>query len=123
MQLNKIIYWLSTIIVCCIFLFSATMYFTKYEMVKSFFTSLGYPVYIIYPLAIAKVLGVAAILTKKSSLLKEWAYAGFFFDAALAAAAHLDAKDGGQLLAITAMAMLIISRIFDSRIFTPKINL
>ena len=118
MQLNKIIYWLSTIIFCGIFLFSASMYFTKYEMVKGFFTSLGYPVYIIYPLAIAKVLGVAAILTKKSGVLKEWAYAGFFFDAALATAAHLHAKDGGQLLAITAIVMLIISRIFDSKIFT-----
>ena len=62
MQLNKIIYWLSTIIFCGIFLFSASMYFTKYEMVKGFFTSLGYPVYIIYPLAIAKVLSSHAAI-------------------------------------------------------------
>lgn len=117
MQLNKIVYWVSTAIFCSIFLFSAFMYFTKYEMVKGFFTSLGYPVYIIYPLAVAKILGIAAILTKKSGELKEWAYAGLFFDAALATAAHLHAKDGGQWLAITAMAMLIISRIFDSKIF------
>ena len=123
MQLNKIIYWVSTAIFCGIFLFSATMYFAKYQMVKGFFESLGYPIYIIYPLAVVKILGITAILTKKSSLLKEWAYAGFFFDAALAAAAHLHAKDGGQLLALTAMAMLIISRIFDSKIFKQKINL
>lgn len=118
MQLNKIIYWVSTTIFCGIFLFAAIMYFTKYEMVKGFFTSLGYPVYIIYPLAVAKVLGVAAILSKKSRVLKEWAYAGFFFDTALAASAHVHAKDGGQWLALTAMAMLIISRIFESKIFT-----
>ena len=55
------------------------MYFTKYEMVKGFFQSLGYPIYLIYPLATAKVLGIIAIITKKSRLLKEWAYAGFFF--------------------------------------------
>ncbi|MEO6254831.1 MAG: DoxX family protein [Ferruginibacter sp.] len=120
MQLNKIIYWVSTIIFCGIFLFSAIMYFTRYEMVKVFFESFGYPIYIIYPLAIAKVLGVVAILSKKSRVLKEWAYAGFFFDAALATAAHLHAKDGGQWFALTAMAMLIISRIFDSKIFKPK---
>ena len=118
MKLNKIIYWLSTAIFSSIFLFSAIMYFTKYEMVKGFFTSLGYPVYIIYPLAIAKILGVVAILSKKSRVLKEWAYAGFFFDVALASAAHIYTKDGGQLLALTAMVMLIISRIFDSKIFT-----
>ncbi len=119
MQFNKIIYWLSTAVFCCIFLFSAIMYFTRYQMVKGFFESLGYPVYIIYPLAVAKVLGIAAILTKRSSLLKEWAYAGFFFDTVLATAAHFHAKDGGQWLALTAMAMLIISRIFDSKIYKP----
>jgi hypothetical protein len=118
MQFNKIIYWISTTIFCGIFLFSAIMYFTKHEMVKGFFESLGYPVYIIYPLAVAKVLGIAAILIKNSRILKEWAYAGFFFDAALATAAHLHAKDGGQWLALTAMVMLIISRIFESKIFT-----
>ena len=120
MKLTKTVYWISTVIFCCIFLFSATMYFTKYEMVKGFFQSLGYPIYLIYPLATAKVLGVIAIITKKSRLLKEWAYAGFFFDAVLAAAAHFHANDGGQWLALTAMLMLIISRIFDRRIFTQK---
>ena len=94
MKLTKTVYWISTVIFCCIFLFSATMYFTKYEMVKGFFQSLGYPIYLIYPLATAKVLGIIAIITKKSRLLKEWAYAGFFFDAVLAAAAHFHAHQG-----------------------------
>ena len=117
MKLNKIIYWSSTTVFCSIFLFSAIMYFTTYNMVKGFFESLGYPVYIIYPLAVVKILGIAAILIKKSRLLKEWAYAGFFFDTALAAAAHIHAKDGGQMLALTAMIMLIISRIYDAKVF------
>jgi uncharacterized membrane protein YgdD (TMEM256/DUF423 family) len=37
MNVNKIIYWISTTIFCGIILFSATMYFTKYDMVKGFF--------------------------------------------------------------------------------------
>lgn len=86
-------------------------------MVKGFFKSLGYPTYLIYPLAIAKCLGVIAIISKKSRLLKEWAYAGFFFDVILAASAHFYANDGGQWLALTAMTTLIFSRIFDARIF------
>ena len=117
MKLTRIIYWVSTLLFCCIFLFSATMYFTRYEMVKGFFQSLGYPTYLIYPLAIVKILGVIAIISKKSRLLKEWAYAGFFFDVVVAAAAHFHANDGGQWLALTAMLMLIISRVFDARIF------
>ena len=87
-------------------------------MVKGFFQLLGYPTYLIYPLAIVKILGVVAILSNKSKLLKEWAYAGFFFDVILAASAHFHANDGGQWLALTAMLLLIISRISDSKIFT-----
>jgi len=41
---------------------------------------LGYPVYIMKILGLAKVLGGIAILTGRSPRLKEWAYAGFAFD-------------------------------------------
>jgi hypothetical protein len=117
--MNKIIYWTATAICCGIMLFSATMYFTKYEMVKGFFTYLNYPTYIIYPLAGAKILGIIAILSKKSQVLKEWAYAGFFFDGSLALAAHLNAKDGGYIMAIALMIFVVVSRIYDAKVF-PK---
>jgi DoxX-like family len=117
MKIDKVIYWVSTAIFCCIMLFSASMYFLKYEMIKGFFESMHYPTYIVYPLAMAKIMGVIAILTQKSTLLKEWAYAGFFFDALLATAAHLHAKDGGHLMAMSAMVMLIISRIYETNRF------
>ena len=117
MNINKIIYWVATAIFCGIMLFSATMYFTKYEMIKGFFQSLGYPTYIIYPLAIAKVFGVIAILTKKIKLLKEWAYAGFFFNTSFALVAHVFAKDGGYMMALIAMGMIIISRVFESKVY------
>jgi hypothetical protein len=116
MNVNKIIYWISTTIFCGIILFSATMYFTKYDMVKGFFQSLGYPTYIIYPLASAKILGVIAILTKKIPLLKEWAYASFFFNTVFALSAHVIAKDGGYLMALVVMIMIVISRIYESRV-------
>ncbi len=117
MNKNKVIYWLATAIFCGIMLFSATMYFTKYEMVKGFFVALGYPIYIIYPLATVKILGVIAIVSKKSQLLKEWAYAGFFFDGMFAATAHFYAKDGGHVMALAVVLMLIISRIYEEKVF------
>jgi uncharacterized membrane protein YphA (DoxX/SURF4 family) len=42
-------------------------------------THLGYPVYLLTLLAAWKIFGVVAILIPKFPLLKEWAYAGFFF--------------------------------------------
>lgn len=116
MNINKVIYWVSTLIMCAIFSFSAGMYFTQYEMVQGFFEHLGYPTYIIYPLAIAKVLGVIAVLSKQSKVLKEWAYAGFFFDAVLATAAHNNAGDAIGL-SVVAIVVTLISRFYDSKMF------
>lgn len=42
-------------------------------------TQLGYPVYLLTILGVWKILGVIALLIPKFPLLKEWAYAGFFF--------------------------------------------
>lgn len=111
-KVKKGIYWGSTGLMCLIFLFSATMYLVKTDMVREFFVALNYPTYLIYPLAIAKILGVIAVLSNKSKLLKEWAYAGFFFDAVLAAQAHIDANDGGALMSICVIILTVVSRAF-----------
>ena len=115
---DKIIYWVSTGLVSFLMLFSATMYFINHEMVAETFQNLGYPTYIIYPLAIAKILAVVAILTKKSDVLKEWAYAGLFFDFALALSAHITVADGEYAPAAVAIVALVVSRIYDERVFS-----
>ena len=46
------------------------MCFVDYEIVSATFTRLGIPTYLVYPLAIAKLLGIVAILTRKSEFLK-----------------------------------------------------
>ena len=94
MRIKQVIYWVTTAMLCVTMLFSATMYFTKTDIVKSFFESFNYPTYIVIPLAILKVLGVIMILWRGSKWLTEWAYAGFFFDLILATAAHHYAGDG-----------------------------
>lgn len=94
MQTKQIVYWVTTVVLCGIMLYSASMYFTKTEMVKGFFENLNYPTYIVIPLAIMKILGVAMILWRQSKWLTEWAYAGFFFDLVLATLAHYYAGDG-----------------------------
>ena len=114
---NKIIYWIATGLLSALMLMSASMYIFNYEMVSQTFVKLGFPVYIIYPLAAAKILGLIAILTKKSKFLKEWAYAGFFFDFVLALSAHLLINDGAFLPAIIAIVLLIISYRYDKKVF------
>jgi len=110
-----IIYWIATGLLSAMMLMSASMYIFKYEMVSQTFVHLGFPVYIIYPLAVAKILGIIAILTKKSQFLKEWAYAGFFFDFVLALSAHWLVNDGEFVPAFVALILLIVSYRFDKK--------
>ncbi|TNJ66189.1 DoxX family protein [Paenibacillus hemerocallicola] len=44
------------------------------------FEHLGYPTYLLPFLGIAKLLGIVAILVPGFPRIKEWAYAGLFFD-------------------------------------------
>lgn len=117
MKTQKIIYWIATGLLCLLMLASAGMYIFNNAEVAKIFTSLGYPHHVIYPLAIAKILGVVAILTKKSKTLKEWAYAGFFFDFVLALMAHINANDGGFITPLVALILLSVSYFFDKKIF------
>jgi hypothetical protein len=79
------------------------------EMFALRFVSMGYPTYIIYPLIIAKILGLTAIWLGRSRVLKEWAYAGFFFNLTLAFLAELEAPDGELFSTSIALACLIVS--------------
>lgn len=113
---KKIIYYVTTGLITALMLMSAGMYFFNNEMVAETFTKLGYPTYLIYPLASAKILGLIAIWTKKSNTLKEWAYAGFFFDFVLAFVAHLQAQDGEYLPALVAIVLLLVSYILEGQL-------
>ncbi len=56
-------------------------------------THLGYPVYLLTLLGTCKISGVAAVLIPRFPLLKEWAYAGFFFIMAGAIFSHAPSGD------------------------------
>lgn len=117
MNKNKIIYWVSTGLVTLLMLFSVYQYIFNHEAIVGAFESLGYPAYLIYPLAIAKLLGLTAILSRVSNLIKNLAYAGFFYDFVLALVAHLMAGDGGYLFALIATAALIVSFFYERKVY------
>jgi len=120
MKIEKITYWVATAAMCGVFAFSASMYFTKTEMVRGFFEALGYPSYLVIPLAILKVLGIIAVLTRISKMLTEWAYAGFFLDAILAFTAHYVAQDGGYLFSVIAIVGTVVSRLMYGRLYLKE---
>lgn len=109
MKIQKIVYYIATGVLTVIMIYSVQMYLRNTEAIAGYFESVGYPRYLVYPLATAKVLGLIAIWGNFSKWLKEWAYAGFFFDITLAFTAHMVAKDGGETFAIVAFFALMIS--------------
>jgi hypothetical protein len=62
------------------------------------FTRLGYPAYLLTILGVWKLLGVVAVLIPKFPLVKEWAYAGFFFAMSGAVFSHLASGDEAKEL-------------------------
>ncbi|HTI12228.1 MAG TPA: DoxX family protein [Puia sp.] len=80
MKTTKILYWVFTILLIVMMLFSAISSFIPNPQGAEFAKHIGFPLYIFKFLAVAKILGVIAILVPGNPRLKEWAYAGFTFD-------------------------------------------
>lgn len=78
--------------------------------------TLGYPAYLLTLLGIWKILGVIAVLVPKFPLLKEWAYAGFFFLTTGAIFSHLAAA--GEAVELFGPVLLLLLTI-TSWIFRP----
>jgi uncharacterized membrane protein YphA (DoxX/SURF4 family) len=76
---NKIIYWVATGLLAIGMLQSGIFALLRTKEWVDLITGLGYPVYLLAILGIWKILGVTAILIPRFPLVKEWAYAGFFF--------------------------------------------
>ena len=107
MRTARILHWVFTLLLSALLFMSASMYFLQPDEVAVEFTIFGFPTWIIYPLAIAKFLGVVMIITKWKKWLTEWAYAGIFFNVSLAIGAHFTIQDGDQIVAIVGLILMV----------------
>lgn len=90
---NKIIYWIATLWLALGMTATGIVQLLKMKDEAEMITRLGYPLYFLTLLGVWKLLGVIAILIPKFSLLKEWAYAGFFFAMTGAVFSHFAVGD------------------------------
>jgi len=86
-------YWLPTGLFCAIFVMGGIGHLFRLEPQLEGMQTLGYPLYVMTILGVAKLFGVAALLIPGQPLLKEWAYAGFTFDLLGASASHAFSGD------------------------------
>nr|WP_294904531.1 DoxX family protein [uncultured Lacibacter sp.] len=90
---NKLIYWIATAWLSLGMLSTGIVQFLKMKEEADMFTHLGYPSYLLTMLAVWKFAGVIVLLLPKFPLLKEWAYAGFFFSMSGALLSHIALGD------------------------------
>jgi hypothetical protein len=118
----KIIYWIFTLWMSLGMISTAIVQLMKHKDELANFTNLGYPPYLMTILGVLKILGVIVVLIPKSPLLKEWAYAGFFFVMSGAVISHMIVGDsfGRTFPAVLLLVLVIISWYFrpsDRKIF------
>lgn len=85
----KITYWVSTIWLCLGMVSTGIVQLMQNADELKRMDTLNYPYYLLYIIGIWKILGVITVLAPKFLLLKEWAYAGFFFAMSGAIVSHI----------------------------------
>lgn len=113
---NRIIYWVTTIFLSIGMTAGGVQQILQIGGYNEIVSSLGYPLYLLSILGAWKLLGVVAILIPKFPLLKEWAYAGFFFAMSGAFVSHLVV---GQAFTEAVPSLILLSVTVLSWYFRP----
>ncbi|WP_431242805.1 DoxX family protein [Flavobacterium sp. P21] len=93
---NKIIYWVATLWLALGMTATGIVQLLQSKDETDRMSHLGYPIYLLILLGVWKLLGVVTVLAPKFPLLKEWAYAGFFFAMSGAIFSHFAANDDAK---------------------------
>jgi hypothetical protein len=120
MKKDKIIYWVSTMLIALPAIMGGVSHFVNPEYLIESFNHLGYPQYFRYEMAITNILGAfVLVLPKASARFKEGAYFGFGLVYISALYAHICSGDGATLIMAPIVFFLILS---VSYYFNIKIN-
>ena len=104
-------YWVTTIVIALYMLFTAYGSVIKNKESIDFINGImGFPVYFIPFIGVAKVLGCIGILIPGFTLLKHWAYAGLFFDlvAAIYSVLQIGPFNAQMILFMIVPALLLL---------------
>ncbi|WP_299258121.1 DoxX family protein [uncultured Aquimarina sp.] len=110
----KIIYWISTVLVSLMLLWSSYTYFFSKETIEGI-KSLGFPNFFRIQLGVLKIIAVFVLLIPQISVqVKEWGYAGVGLFFVTAIVAHIAHKDSIfiSLINVFFIGLLIISNIY-----------
>jgi len=96
---HTIAYWVTTVLVAAESVLGGVWDILQLPYVRADIASLGYPAYVLVIIGVWKLLGAVAVLVPRFPRLKEWAYAGMFFNYTGAVASHLAVGHGAESVA------------------------
>jgi len=116
---TKTIYWIGTALTSLWFGTSGFCELTTNKLVWDITLKLGYPPHFIYTLGIAKVLGIIVLLIPDKLLrLKEWVFAGIFFDIIFAFASKVNVLGLASTMdAVIAFIMVSVTYIMFRKVY------
>ncbi|TGN18777.1 DoxX family protein [Leptospira idonii] len=114
-KVKKIIYWISTLWLALGMTSTGIVQLLRVKEDVEFVLNLGYPVYFLTILGVWKLLGTVAVLVPRFPLIKEWAYAGFFFSMSGAAFSHIAMNNWSEIFP----SLLLLSLTVVSWYFRP----
>jgi uncharacterized membrane protein YphA (DoxX/SURF4 family) len=100
MKFKSVGYWVSTALIAAAFVLGGAIDTAAQPSALAFLAHLGYPAYFATLIGVWKVLGGLAVLAPRFPRLKEWAYAGIFFDLTGAAVSHASSGDGAAKIMV-----------------------
>lgn len=103
-----LVYWIVTALVAGAFVLGGVTDLMRGAKIEATMRHLGYPAYLASILGAWKLLGAGAILLPGAPRLKEWAYAGMFFDLSGAAMSHAITGDGARRIAIPLILLALV---------------
>lgn len=108
---TKIIYWTGIVLTSLWFGASGFFELTKNALVWEITQQLGYPAHFIYLLGVAKISGIIVLLIPDRLLrLKEWVFAGIFFDIIFAFGSKVAVMGAGAATdAVVALVMVSVT--------------
>lgn len=124
---DKIIYWVATLWLSLGMTASGIMQIIQNKEIVENSKHLGLPLYFLMLIGAWKILGVIAVLVPKFPLVKEWAYAGFFFTMTGAVFVHVAIGDPSSELfgPILLIVLTVVSWYFrpaDRKIVLTQVN-
>jgi uncharacterized membrane protein len=105
---DKIIYWIVTVLLSLGMLANGLAQIFHAKGFVDIVVHLGYPLYFLYIIGVWKLLGVTAILIPRFRLVKEWAYAGFFFAMSGAVFSHIALGDPMNDIAPSLVLLILV---------------